>query len=317
LRTSRRPIRIASRQSKLARAQTLRVGKVLEKLYPNTDVQYVWLDSEGDQADSVPLYLKGGKGLFARRIEQALLNDEADLAVHSYKDLPVDVPTHLSVVAVPPRADVRDCFITHHAISHPRDLPPKAVVGTASPRRAAQLLTLRPDLRIKLLRGNIETRLAKVLDSKTFDATLLAVAGLTRAGLKKHAALALDVDLMLPAACQGALALQCRSDDHVTFSRVATLNHAPSSIASSTEREVVAAMQADCHSPIAVLATMEQLDVGQRMTLRARIVSPDGKRIVNAIASGPTKRQKVLVKDVVEQLKAAGGIEILHAAATP
>ena len=318
MRRSRKPIIIASRRSRLARVQAEAVGAALGRLHPHARVEFRWIESEGDQLTSVALADAGGKGLFVRAIERALLQGEADVAVHSMKDLPAaaaELTPGLVVAAVPPRADVRDCLVTRTAARTIDELPQGACVGTSSPRRAAQLRRRRPDLRVQPMRGNIETRLAKVTDpgrGEPFDATLLAVAGLTRAGLAEHAQLPIDPDVLLPAAGQGALAVQCRMDDHVTLRRCLPLNDAPSSEAVHAERRIVAALRGDCHSPIAVLAepTWDGRTPGLR--LRARVLSPDGGRCIEADQSAPVDDLRYLVPQVIQTMLAGGADALLH-----
>ena len=316
MRPSRRPIIIAARRSTLARTQAQWVGQRLARLHPQVTVEYLWLESEGDERTDVPLAKvgKAGKGLFVRRIEQALLNGNADLAVHSLKDLPTGRGRKgLTLVAIPAREDARDCLITHHANVHAiNDLPQNALVGSASPRRAAQLRHTRPDLRVELLRGNVETRLRRVLDERTFDATLLAMAGLVRLGLTQHTALPLDPAVMLPAAGQGALAVQCRGNDSVTLSRCLPLNDPIASEAVHAERAVAAALEGDCDSPIAV-HVKPFIDEGlPHYRLRARVLSPDGSRDGSFDGSSPRKQLKQLTRAAVEALKAQGALGMLR-----
>lgn len=324
MRRSRKPIVIASRRSRLARVQAELVGKALGRLHPAVAIEYRWIESEGDQIPDQPLSAHGGKGLFTRRIEQALLSGEADLAVHSFKDLPARDTPGLAIAAVPRRADVRDCLVSREGYAAVDDLPEAAVVGTSSPRRAAQLLRQRPDLRVRLIRGNVDTRLHKVMEghqgTPLYDAAVLAVAGLQRLGLPEHAAHPLDTDLMLPAACQGALAIQCRADDHVTLTRCLPLNDPAAATAAHAERSVVAALSADCDSPIAVLGEPCEPDAPPRRSndvhwfrLRVRILSPDGQTCLEADEKVRTKDLRRLVKRVVKDLDAQGARQVLAA----
>ncbi|MDX1681851.1 MAG: hydroxymethylbilane synthase [Phycisphaeraceae bacterium] len=282
MRRSKRPIVIASRQSRLAQAQARLVGEALGRLHPKLEITYHWMTSEGDQQPDVSLADRGGKGLFAGAIEQELIDGRADLAVHSLKDLPVQETAGLTLAAIPGRGDVRDALISPHD-GQLADLPEGATVGTASPRRAAQLKRLRPDLTTDILRGSVETRLVKVLEKKQFDATLLAMAGLMRAGLGGCADRPIDPDVILPAAGQAALAIQCRVDDHVTLSRCLPLNDPVTANAVHAERQIVAALDGDCHSPIGVLvepSPTEEDQPGYRV--RARVLSPDGSEQLEA-----------------------------------
>jgi hydroxymethylbilane synthase len=318
LRKSRRPLIIVSRRSTLARAQAEAVGQALARLHPTVTITYRWIESEGDQsantpgAPDAPLSEAGGKGLFAGTLEREVLAGTADLAVHSLKDLPArpapgSKSAGLAIAAIPPRADVRDCLVAQHGAKSIEALPRGATLGTAGPRRAAQVLRLRPDLQIKLIRGNIETRIKKVLEEKQYDATLLAVAGLVRAGLSRHAKHALDTAVMLPAAGQGALALQCRADDHVTLLRCLPLNDPATATAVHVERGIVAALNGDCHSPIAVLA----LTTPTGVSVRARVLSLDGQTCLEAADESPLRALGKMIKRVVESLQARGAVGVL------
>lgn len=322
MRRSRRPLIIAARRSHLARAQAQAVGGAISQVNGGIAVDYHWVETEGDRSPDTALADAGGKGLFVTAVEQALLAGQADLAVHSLKDLPSDADARytrgngLVLAAFPLRADVRDCLIAPPEVGALDHLKPSALVGTASPRRAAQLLRLRPDLRIQLMRGNVDTRLRKVLEDHQYDATLLAVAGLQRAGLSQHARLPLDPDVVLPAAGQGVLALQCRADDHLTLTRCLPLNDSVTAQAVHAERAVVAALGADCHSAVAVLA--EPVDeagapsrTGFTYRLRARVLSRDGQRLAHADATAPARTLSQLVRRVVSDLLVQGAREIL------
>ncbi len=313
MRRSRRPIVIASRRSPLARIQAESVGQALAKLHTHVAVEYVWIESAGDRFATANLADVGGKGLFVREIEKALLQEKADIAVHSMKDMPaapMEVTQGLVIAAVPPRADARDCLVTRDGTASIDALPQGAVVGTSSPRRAAQLRHLRNDLRVEPLRGNIDTRLRKVIEDGVVDATLLAVAGLERGGLAEHASHPVDPNAVLPAAGQGALAIQCRGDDHVTLRRCMPLNHAASSQTAHAERDVVAALRGDCHSPIAVYGQIE----GDALRLRARVLSPDGVQLIEADKSAKLSQAGRLVKRVIRRLRETGAEAILRAA---
>ncbi|MEX0777530.1 MAG: hydroxymethylbilane synthase [Phycisphaeraceae bacterium] len=324
MRKSSRPLVIASRRSPLARAQTQAVAKLFAARDPELKIKFKWMESEGDVQTQAVLAEQGGKGLFARAIERALLRGEADLAVHSAKDLPAAATPGLTIAATPPRADVRDCLITREGLDSIAALPHGAKVGTSSPRRAAQLKRLRPDLDIQPLRGNIETRLRKVLEENVCDATLLAVAGLTRGGLAKHALHAIDTAVMLPAACQGALALQCRNDDHTTLLRCLPVNDAATAQAVHAERQVIAALEGDCHSAIAVLVEALEppaepgADTARRdrhspyVRLRARVLSPDGAAMITFEEAAPLRQLGKLVGRAIASLKEQGAVDLLR-----
>lgn len=336
MRRSRRPIVIASRRSRLARAQAELVGAALGRLHAGIEVRYEWIESEGDRDPRASLADSGGKGLFVRAIEQALLAGRADIAVHSLKDLPTQATAGLTIAAIPARAEVRDCLITRSGAQRVEDLPHGAVLGTSGPRRAAQVRRLRPDVVVKPMRGNVETRLAKVLGAgdadgahgngnsngngephglgEGFDATLLAAAGLRRAGLGPHAAVMLDVAVVLPAAGQGALAIQCRQDDHVSITRCLPLNDATTAACVHAERAVVAALQGDCHSPIAVYAQRRQEGKGERYLLRARVLSPDGVVCLEAEAEATPRMLTKAARGVADDLLGRGAAEVMRGA---
>jgi hydroxymethylbilane synthase len=291
----------------LATAQSEFLGNILDNLNPRVSMRLVPLESEGDQIKDGPLAHSGGKGLFTNTIERAVLDETADIAVHSMKDLPTELTMGLIIVATPKRAPVHDVLISRDADTID-DLPEGAKVGTCSPRRAAQLLRLRPDLNIVPLRGNVDTRLKKVHDTKEVDATLLAAAGLLRLGMTEHCQKPIPVDQIMPAAAQGALAVQCRVDDHITVRRCMPLNDAACGITVNAEREVVGALDAGCYSPIA--ATAEQVGLHE-LRVRARVLSLDGQTCVEADITGPTKRMRGICREVIDSLKNQGAEDIL------
>jgi hydroxymethylbilane synthase len=312
LRKSSRPLVIVARRSLLARAQTEMVGQALARLHPGVQVSYHWIESEGDRLADAALAEAGGKGLFATALERELLAGRADLAVHSLKDLPAQQlgakTNGLTIAAIPARADVRDCLVSQSGAATIEALPPGAVLGTASPRRASQVLRIRGDLKIKLIRGNVDTRIRKVLVDKQFDATLLAKAGLERASLSEHANHPIDPAVILPAACQGALALQCRADDHVTLLRCLPLNHSVTATAVHTERSIVAALGGDCHSAIAALAETS----GLGLKIQVRVLSADGKTCLEALDESPLKSLGKMIKRVVASLQGRGSAAVLR-----
>ncbi len=297
------------------------VGAGLSRLHPRVEVRYVWVESEGDRVTSGPLSSVGGKGLFTKAVEQAVLSGEADLAVHSMKDIPADDETPgLQIAAVPRRADVRDVLVSRHGSASLSALPRGASVGTSSPRRAAQVLRARPDLTIEVIRGNVGTRISRATTGVGPDATLLAAAGLSRLGLHEHLSGVLPVDAVLPAAAQGALGIQCRRDDHISLTRCLPLNDPTTSTAVHAEREVVAGLGADCHSPIAVLA--EQVDPSQSRAernadshwfrLRARVLSSDGTALLSFDERCKTRELRRLVASAVAELTGQGAVDLLR-----
>lgn len=325
MRRSRKPIIIASRTSPLARVQAEMVGNGLSRLYPQLEVRYVWVQSEGDKIKTGPLSAYGGKGLFTKAVERVVLNGDADIAVHSMKDMPADeITPGLQIAAVPKRADVRDALIGKAGPITVDDLAPDANVGTSSPRRAAQLKRLRPDLKLHTIRGNVGTRLDKVMgDMPLHDATMLAAAGLKRLGHAEHITKPMSVEQMLPAACQGALGIQCRRDDHVSLTRLLPLNDPATSTAIHAEREVVAGLGADCHSSIAILAEQVAPEKTQAkrnadshwFRLRAKVLSADGSQCLEADEQCKTRDLRRLVKRMVKELDEQGARALLKTAA--
>jgi hydroxymethylbilane synthase len=287
------------------------VAKSLEAAHWGLRVELTIIKTSGDQIADRPLHELGGKGLFTRELEQALLDGRIDLAVHSFKDVPVTMPlveqANLLIAAVPVREDPRDALACRRARSI-ADLPRGARVGTGSLRRRAQLLDLRPDLAIELIRGNVDTRLRKLRDGQ-FDAVILAMAGLRRSGLLDEAdTTPIGADQMLPAAGQGALAIQCRRDDEPTRKLLGALDDPDTARCVEMERGVVAALNGDCHSPIAALATME----GETVWLRAAVGRRDGQPpVVRAMAQASRAGAVGLVGDVVNQLIEQGAERLL------
>lgn len=318
MRKSRRPILIASRRSLLARRQAEMVGEMLGSLNPHVEVQHLWLDSEGDSREQAPATAAAppiaplGKGVFVRAIETALLSGRADIAVHSLKDLPTLTSTEgLITAAIPPRVDPRDCLISRSGAATIEQLPQGAQVGTASPRRAAQLRRRRPDLRVRPIRGNIETRLRKVMQDGEHEATLLAVAGLLRADLGQHAAHPIPPETLLPAPGQGALAVQCRANDHTTVRRCLPVNDSTTAIAVNAEREIVAALGCDCFAPIAAFAEPLSDHGADSFRLRVRLLSPDGSRSVEADERVTVRDLAKATKRVIKALRRQGAMDLV------
>lgn len=307
MRPSRRNIIIATRKSQLARTQSQAVGDYLQALNPRVQVEYVFIESDGDKIRNHPLAAIGGKGLFTRNIEHALLTERADIAVHSYKDLPTENTPGLVVAATPGRRDPRDVLISHHGQTID-SLPHGATIGTCSSRRAAQMLTLRTDLHIEPLRGNVDTRLAKIFTERQYDGTLLALSGLQRLGINDHDNAALHTDAVLPACAQGALAIQCRADDHVTIRRLLPLNDSVTNTAVSAERQIASGLNTDCHSPIAALA---ELTAPNEFRIRVRVLSRDGATCLSADEITPAKHIRKTCDGIIENLLKQGAAELL------
>jgi hydroxymethylbilane synthase len=266
-----RPLRLGTRASPLALAQANSVAAALcsAHRWPAAAVELVTVVASGDQVQDRALAEIGGKALWTKELDRALQDGSIDLAVHSMKDVETRRPPALTIAAMMPRADVRDRLVGAESIAA---LPPKAVVGTASPRRRAQLLRLRPDLVITLLRGNVQSRLAK-LAAGDVDATLLAAAGLDRLEMADTGH-AVPLDVMLPAASQGAIGIEARADNAALLTHLAAINHAPTFAAVMTERQFLDALGADCHSCVAAFA---QLRSDGQMHLRAQLLSADGQ----------------------------------------
>jgi hydroxymethylbilane synthase len=266
-------LKLGTRGSPLALAQARKVAAALEtaQRWPAGYVEVVAIKTSGDKILDRPLAEVGGKALWTKELDQALLEGKVDFCVHSMKDVESDRPLEIHLAAVRPRGDVRDRLIGALSIT---ELPQGAKVGTSSPRRAAQLRRMRPDLQIVPLRGNVETRLQKV-ESGEVDATLLAAAGLKRLGLA-NVGVPIPVETLLPAPGQGALGLECRTDDNMTQSVLTTVNNEITYWAIQSERAFLRALNGTCHSPVAALAL---LDDGE-LHMRAQLFSEDGSEMV-------------------------------------
>jgi hydroxymethylbilane synthase len=300
-------IRIATRRSPLAKWQANHVSGLLRANEPGLEVRLHEVVTRGDRILDVPLAEVGGKGLFVKEIEDALLAGDAEIAVHSMKDLPAVLADGLVVGAVPEREDPRD------ALCSPRwktlsALPKGAKVGTASLRRSAQLKALRPDLEMHVVRGNVETRLRKA--SEGLDAVVLAYAGLRRLGLAEHATYVFSADEMLPAVAQGALALEARGSDAATLGRLAKLEDPSTRVRTEAERGFLARIEGGCQVPIAGHATFE----GGTVRMRALVASLDGTRVIRGERSGPAAAARKMGEALAEELLSKGAAEILRAA---
>lgn len=296
----------ATRPSALARWQTQWVIRALQNIYPNLECEEKVITTQGDKILDKPLPEIGGKGLFTQELESELLNWDIHCAVHSLKDLPVENPAGLTVGCIPARADVRDALISANGYTL-ATLPNGASVGTSSLRRAAQILSLRPDLRIQSLRGNIDTRLRKALDGQ-YDAIILAGAGLTRLGLDSHVTEWLSLDVMLPAPGQGALAIQCRADDEVTLTLLSKLKDQATRKAVTAERAFLQGLGGGCAVPVAAFATVES-QTSKVIQLTGLVISEDGKTVVKVTDEGMVALE--LGKKLSQQAIAQGADEIL------
>ncbi|MGV3465161.1 MAG: hydroxymethylbilane synthase [Heyndrickxia sp.] len=276
-----RKIIIGSRRSKLALTQTNWVADQLKKLGVPFEFEVREIVTKGDQILDVTLSKVGGKGLFVKEIEQAMLNKDIDMAVHSMKDMPAVLPEGLTIGCIPTREDYRDALISKDYMTL-RDLPKGAVIGTSSLRRGAQILAERPDLEIKWIRGNIDTRLDK-LKTDDYDAIILAAAGLSRMGWSSDVVTEyLEPEVCLPAVGQGALSIECRSDDHELLEQLAKLNSKETAVTVTAERAFLNKMEGGCQVPVAGFAKL----LDNQISLTGLVASPDGKTIYKETATG-------------------------------
>lgn len=298
-------LRIATRKSPLALWQAEHVRAELQRLHPGLVVELVTFTTQGDKILDTPLAKIGGKGLFVKELEVALLDGRADLAVHSMKDVPMEFPEGLGLVAIGEREDPRDAFVSSRYAGLD-DLPAGAVVGTSSLRRQCQLRASRPDLVIRDLRGNVNTRLAK-LDAGEYDALILASAGLKRLGFHDRIASEIPPERSLPAVGQGALGIEARLGDARVAALVAPLNHEPTAQRVRAERAMNRRLQGGCQVPIAGYAELE----GDTLSLRALVGSVDGQEIIRDALQGPATAAEALGEALAERLLAAGAGRIL------
>ena len=300
-------IRIGSRGSALARWQSDHIAAELRDRGRQVSIEI--LVTTGDRLQRAPFMQVGTKGMFTKEIEEALADERIDLAVHSLKDLPTELPEHFVVVAIPQRADARDAFVS---VRH-KDfaaLPPGAIVGTSSLRRQAQLRALRSDLQIVELRGNVDTRLRK-LHQGQYDAIILAAAGLDRLGLAADVKELFSSQLMCPAAGQGALAIECRTDDKSTRAIVAALDHAPTNFAVHVERAALAALGGGCHLPVGVYCA----PAGNGWTITGVVARPDGSQVLREQMerSAESASAEDAGRAMADRLLARGAAEFLAA----
>ena len=302
-----REIRIATRKSALALWQAEYVKARLEQAHPGLKVSLVPMVSRGDKLLDAPLAKIGGKGLFVKELETALLDNEADIAVHSMKDVPMDFPEGLGLFCICEREDPRDAFVSNTFASLD-ELPAGSVVGTSSLRRQAQLLALRPDLKIHFLRGNVNTRLAK-LDAGEYDAIILAAAGLIRLGFGARIRASISVEASLPAGGQGAVGIECRSADAEIHALLAPLHHRETALRVTAERALNKHLNGGCQVPIACYALLED----EQLWLRGLVGQPDGGLLLRAEGRAPAADAEALGVQVAEALLAQGASAILAA----
>ena len=300
-------LRIATRKSPLALLQANYVRQALEQHHPGLQVELLAITTKGDKILDTPLAKIGGKGLFVKELEQALLDGEADIAVHSMKDVPMDFPAGLGLAVICEREDPADAFVSngYHAFE---DLPQGARVGTSSLRRQCQLRQERPDLRILDLRGNVGTRLAK-LDAGDYDAIILAAAGLIRLEMADRISQRLPYDICLPAGGQGAVGIETRTQDIDTLKLLDCLHHRDTATRVVAERTVNGRLQGGCQVPIASFAILENSE----LYLRALVGNPDGSLIIRSEMTGDPHQAEQIGLAVAEDLLSQGAAEILNA----
>lgn len=301
-------LKIATRQSPLALWQAEHIRHRLQQLHPDLTVELVTFVTQGDKILDTPLAKIGGKGLFVKELENALLDGRADLAVHSMKDVPMELPEGLSLAVICEREDPLDAFVSKHYANF-ADLPIGATLGTSSLRRKCQILQQRPDLNIIDLRGNVGTRLSK-LDAGEYDAIILASAGLKRLGLANRIRHTLDEQVSLPAVGQGALGLECRSDDKDVFALIQPLAHLHTDACVRAERAFNRKLQGGCQVPIAGFAT---LDDANTLHIEGRVGSVDGKILLTAQANGAITQAEQIGEALAEDLLKQGAGELLKA----
>lgn len=302
-----RPLRIATRKSPLAVWQAEYVKNALIQLYPKLSVELVRMTTRGDQILDTPLAKIGGKGLFIKELEYALLEDRADLAVHSMKDVPMEFPAGLQLAAICERDSPFDAFVSHKFTSL-AELPAGARVGTSSLRRRSQLLAERGDLEVLDLRGNVNTRLQKLHDG-AYEAIILAVAGMKRLGMHDQITEIIAPQICLPSPGQGAVGIETRANDSPTNSLVASLNHLQTSYCVRAERALNRGLEGGCQVPIAAYAQLS----GGTLDLKARVASLDGTQMIAGQRQGASEHADALGEGLAEEMLAAGADKLLAA----
>jgi hydroxymethylbilane synthase len=298
-------LRIGTRGSKLALAQSGWIKDRIESRYPDVRVSLIQIKTKGDKILDSPLSNIGGKGLFVKEIEEALLREEVDVAVHSMKDMPADMPAGLELSVFPEREDPRDALLSvdHQSL---RDLPGGSAVGTGSLRRSAQLLHMRPDIRVVPMRGNVDTRLRR-LESGDLQAIILAAAGLNRLGLSDRISHLLPPGELLPAIGQGALGLEQRQGDRGVKDLLAFLNHAETEVTVRAERAFLKTLGGGCQVPVASHAHLD----GDSLTLDGLVAEPDGSRLIREQLQGSRERPEEIGVSLAERLLTSGADRIL------
>jgi len=304
-------LRIATRESPLALWQTEHVASRLRQTHPSLAIEILGLRTRGDKFLGAPLAQIGGKGLFVKELEQGLLDKRADIAVHSMKDVPANLPPDLHIPVLMEREDPRDAFVSNH-YEGIDELPAGTCVGTSSLRRQCQLAARRPELVIRPLRGNVDTRLSK-LDAGEYQAIILATAGLIRLGLEQRIRRCLSPEESLPAGSQGVIGIECRADDPRTNALIAPLHHPDTADRVRAERAMSRRLMGDCRTPIAAYAVLD----GNRLHLRGLVGTPDGARIWRAERRAPRTEAESLGTALAEDLIAQGAHRVLAELAAP
>ncbi len=298
-------LRLGTRTSRLARWQTDHVAALLQAAWPALECQIVPFSTRGDRILDKPLPEIGGKGLFTAELETALRAGEIDLAVHSLKDLPVEDAPGLTIGAIPVRAATQDAIVAGNGLRM-AELPSGAVIGTSSIRRRAQLLAVRPDLEVRSIRGNVETRIRKVVEERLYAATVLALAGLERLALADRISELLPLELMLPAPGQGALGVQCREDDETTLALLTAIDHAATRAAVTAERTFLQALGGGCSAPIGAFA---QANDDGSLELQGIVGAVDGSRLIRV--QGQDRTPVSLGESLAEDALRQGAVELL------
>lgn len=299
-------LRIATRQSPLALWQARHVADRLEAVHSGLHCELVGMTTKGDRFLAAPLQKMGGKGLFIKELEESLLDQRADIAVHSMKDMTVDLPSEFALPIILERGDPQDALVSPR-YSELAELPERAKVGSSSLRRGCQIRARRPDLVVEPVRGNVQTRLAK-LDDGAFDALILAVSGLQRLSLGHRISEVLAPETMLPAIGQGAFGVECRADDSVVHDLLAPLDDPRTHDCVRAERRLNQVLAGGCHAPVAGFATLS----GDRMRLRGLVGRPDGSHLIEAEAEAARTDALALGEQVGEALLAKGAAQMLE-----
>jgi len=301
-----RTLKIATRKSPLALWQANHVREQLRSFWPNLNIELLPMSTSGDKFSKEKLLELGGKGLFIKELEEAILDKRAHLAVHSMKDVPADFPKGLELSTICKRGNPFDALISNQHILL-KDLPEGATIGTSSLRRQSQILAFRPDLKIKFLRGNINTRLQKLFD-KEYDAIILAAAGLERMNMEYVITEILSEQLILPACGQGALGIECRSEDEKVKQLLNPLSDPLSHLCVEAERRVNARLGGNCHVPVAVFSKTLAKD---KIIIQAKVCSDDGKNVISATQQGSINNSEILADQCAENLLDKGAAQLL------